>query len=146
MLQTLLFIAGSLLFHADAKDDAVKKDMAALEGEWTKASGERDGAKLPDDFLKNSKRTLKGNELTVIVGGQLFMKATLVIDPSKKPKTMDYDITDGPNKGKKQLGIYEVDGDTAKFCFTSPGGERPTDFASKEGSGRILSVWKRSKK
>jgi uncharacterized protein (TIGR03067 family) len=88
----------SFAVNADAKDDAVKKDLAALEGEWTMVSAERDGMKLPDELLKNSKRTAKGNESTVMVGGQLFMKATVTLDPSKKPKTIDYDVTDGPNR------------------------------------------------
>jgi uncharacterized protein (TIGR03067 family) len=136
----------SFVINADARDDAVKKDLAALEGEWTMVSAERDGMKLPDELLKNSKRTAKGNESSVIVGGQLFMKATVAVDPSKKPKTIDYDVTDGPNKGKKQFGIYEIDGDTVKFCFAAPGNDRPTEFSSKEGSNRILSVWKREKK
>jgi uncharacterized protein (TIGR03067 family) len=136
----------SFVINADAKDDAVKKDLAALEGEWTIVSAERDGMKLPDELLKNSKRTAKGNESSVIVGGQLFMKATVAVDPSKKPKTIDYDVTDGPNKGKKQFGIYEIDGDTVKFCFAAPGNDRPTEFSSKERSNRILSVWKREKK
>jgi hypothetical protein len=44
------------------------------------------------------------------------------------------------------LGIYELDGDTVKFCFGGPGKERPTEFTTKEGSMRTLSVWKRDKK
>ena len=63
---------------------------------------------------------------------------------SKKPKTIDYDVIDGPTKGKKQLGIYELEGDTVKFCFAKPDSERPTDF--KPGEGRTSSVWKREKK
>jgi uncharacterized protein (TIGR03067 family) len=74
------------------------------------------------------------------------MKAKVTVDPGKKPKTIDYDVTDGFFKGKKQLGLYEIDGDTAKFCFANPDAERPTDFTTKEGSGRTVSVWKRTKK
>jgi hypothetical protein len=49
-------------------------------------------------------------------------------------------------QGKKQFGIYEIDGDKVKFCFAAPGGDRPAEFSSKEGSNRILSVWKREQK
>jgi len=38
-----------------------------------------------------------------------------------------------------------VDGDTFKSCFGKPDAERPTDFTSKPGDGRTLSVWKREK-
>jgi len=27
----------------------------------------------------------------------------------QKPKTIDYQVTDGPTKGRKHLGIYEFD-------------------------------------
>ena len=55
-------------------------------------------------------------------------------------------MTEGPTKGKTQLGIYEFDGDTVRFCFGSPGKDRPSEFAAKEGSGNTLSVWRRDKK
>jgi hypothetical protein len=41
-------------------------------------------------------------------------------------------------------GIYEVDGDTWKHCFSLT--ERPTEFGSKEGSGVYYIVLKRVKK
>ena len=54
-------------------------------------------------------------------------------------------MIEGFSAGKKQLGIYEVEGDTFKACFSKPGDERPTDFTSKPGDGRTVSVWKREK-
>jgi hypothetical protein len=45
------------------------------------------------------------------------------------------------------LGIYELKGDDLKICFVhGGGGERPTDFASKEGTAQSLIVLKREKK
>jgi uncharacterized protein (TIGR03067 family) len=91
------------------------------------------------------KRICKGDETTTTMAGQIFFKAKITIDPSKKPKTIDYQMTEGFTKGKNQLGIYEVDGDTFKSCFGKPGAERPTDFTGKPGDGRTVSVWKREK-
>src|SRR6266478_5473059 len=127
------------------ENQAVKQDLAKLQGEWTMVSGSADGQPMPDDMLKQMKRVCKGDETTTTMGGQMFIKAKITIDPSKKPKTIDYQMTDGFTKGKKQLGIYEVDGDTFKSCFGKPDAERPTDFTSKPGDGRTLSVWKREK-
>ena len=79
------------------------------------------------------------------MNGRVFFKAKIAIDPSQKPKTIDYEMTEGFTKGKKQLGIYELEGDTFKSCFGRPGAERPSDFTSKPGDGRTLSVWKREK-
>ena len=128
-----------------AESDAVKKDTAQLQDEWTMVSGSGDGQPMPAELLKQMKRVCKGDEVTTTMAGLTYFKAKIVIDPSKKPKTIDYEMTEGVTKGKKQLGIYEVDGDTFKSCFGKPGAERPTDFSSKTGDGRTLSVWKRDK-
>jgi uncharacterized protein (TIGR03067 family) len=127
------------------ENEAVKKDMALLQGEWSMVSGSADGQPMPDEMRNQMKRVCKGDETTTTMGGQMFLKAKITIDPSKSPKTIDYEMTDGFTKGKKQLGIYEVDGDTFRSCFAKPGAERPTDFTSKPGDGRTLSVWKREK-
>jgi len=127
------------------ENQAVKQDLAKLQGEWTMVSGSADGQPMPDDMLKQMKRVCKGDETTTTMGGQLFIKAKITLDPSKTPKTIDYVMLDGFTKGKTQLGIYEVDGDTFKSCFAAPGAERPTDFTSKPGDRRTLSVWKRQK-
>jgi uncharacterized protein (TIGR03067 family) len=100
---------------------------------------------MPEQMLKQMKRVCKGDQTTTTMGGQTFMKAKITIDPSKKPRTIDYEMTDGFSKGEKQLGIYEVDGDTFKSCFGKPGAERPADFTSKPGDGRTLTVWKRAR-
>jgi uncharacterized protein (TIGR03067 family) len=142
-LIALTVVAISIAWAED--NEATKKDIAQLQGEWLMVSGTADGFPIPSDMIPNSKRVCKGNELTATVGGQLVMKAKIAIDPSKKPKTIDYDVTDGPTKGKKHWGIYELDGDTLKSCFGAPGAERPTDYTSKPGDKRTSTVWKRAK-
>jgi uncharacterized protein (TIGR03067 family) len=127
-------------------DEARDKDKAALQGEWMMVAGEREGEPFPEDFKKDAKRIVKDDETSVVIMGQVFMKAKFTIDPSKKPKTIDYDVTEGGAQGMKLIGIYEVDGENAKFCFTTSEGARPTDFTTKADDGRTLSVWKRVKK
>ena len=146
-MRTLLAgLAVCCLLAADAAQDAAKKDSAKLEGEWTLVSAERNGEPVPDEVVKTAKRVFEGNEATVTVNDEVVLKATVTIDATKKPKTIDYKVTEGEAEGKTILGIYELDGDNAKFCSGTPGGERPTEFTAKEGSGRTLSVWKRVKK
>jgi uncharacterized protein (TIGR03067 family) len=139
-------IAGLVLVGAARAEDATRKEMSKLEGEWSMVSGEANGQSMPRDSVKSGKRVAKDGETTVTIGGQVYLKAKFSIDPTKKPKAIDYTMTEGPTKGKTHLGIYELDGDTVKFCFAAPGKDRPTDFTAKEGSERTLSVWKRDKK
>jgi uncharacterized protein (TIGR03067 family) len=148
IIRILLLVGLSVatLGPAGAADDkAVKKDMDLLQGEWSMVSGSADGQPMPAELLKQMKRVCKGDEATTTMAGQVYLKAKIKIDPSKTPKTIDYQMTDGFTKGKTQLGIYEVEGDTFKACFGKPGAERPADFTSKSGDGRTLSVWKREK-
>jgi uncharacterized protein (TIGR03067 family) len=139
-------IAALVLVGVGAAQDAAKKEMAQLEGEWSMVSGEADGFQLTQDLVKSAKRVSKQGETTITFGGQVNFKARFTVDQTKKPKTIDYVMTEGPTKGKTHLGIYELDGDTAKFCFAAPGKDRPTEFTSKAGSQQTLSVWKRDKK
>jgi uncharacterized protein (TIGR03067 family) len=129
-----------------AQDDTKKKEMAKLEGEWSMVSGNASGQSLPEEAVKSGKRVCNDGETTITISGKVFFKAKVTIDPTKKPKAIDYEMTEGPTKGKTHLGIYELDGDTVKFCFAAPGKDRPTDFTSKEGSERTLSVWKKDTK
>jgi uncharacterized protein (TIGR03067 family) len=146
MRKFIMAAAVCLLVGADDPKEAVKKELANLQGEWSMVSAQQDGQEASKDLIKCSKRVCKDDELTVTMDDRLYMKAKITIDPSKKPKTIDYKVTEGFNKGKMLLGIYEVDGDSVKFCFSRPDKERPTDFTADTGSGRTASVWKRTSK
>jgi uncharacterized protein (TIGR03067 family) len=142
----LIGLAVAAFLPARAADNqVVKKDMDLLQGEWAMVSGMADGYPIPAEMLPNSKRVCQGDDLTATVGGNLVMKAKITIDPTKKPKTIDYQVFDGPTKGQKHLGIYELDGDTMRSCFGAPGAERPTNFTSKPGDKLTATVWKRTK-
>jgi uncharacterized protein (TIGR03067 family) len=90
--------------------------------------------------IKDGKYTLSANEKELETG-------SIKLDPSKKPKTIEFDISGGKDKGKTQLGIYELQDDTFKFCMARPGEkERPTELASTKESKTVLTVAKRATK
>ena len=139
----LLIVALFLVVPFASAQDANKADLDAMQGDWQMVSGERDGKPLPEYQVKRGKRECKGNELTVHVAGHLILKATIMLDSSKDPKAIDYAITDGEHKGKRQFGIYRIADGMLTFCFAEPGHERPTTFETKGGGGLTLSVWKK---
>ena len=102
----------------------------------------RDGEALDESAVKHGKRVAKGNETTVLLGGQVYMKTRFTIDPSKTPKTIDYVHLYGPSKGDEQQGIYELDGPRLRICFSAPGRGRPTDFTTCSGDGRTMTAWR----
>ena len=135
-------LSAGLLVAADAKDDAVKKDMDALQGKWQVASMERDGEAVP--VAKDAVRVITGDKYEMTLFPDLKIEGKFKIDPTAKPKTIESTATSGPYKDQELLGIYELDGDTLKICYALPGKDRPTEFKSKEGV--MLFVHKKVKK
>lgn len=142
----LILLATAAFLPVRAQETgAAKAAAAAMQGEWSMVSGSQGGQSVPEEMRSQFKRVCKGNETTVSAGEQFFFKAKFTVDPTKNPATIDYQVLEGPAKGQKQLGIYELNGETIKFCFGAPGAERPTDFSTKAADGRTSSVWKRAK-
>src|SRR3954468_2369215 len=95
-----LTLAATLL--AQAKDNkAALKDLAGLQGDWFLASCIVDGSTIPESKLADARRTCKGDEVTAVVEGELVLKAKISLDPSKKPKAIDYVVEKGPNEGRQ---------------------------------------------
>ena len=107
---------------------------------------EMEKMKLSADALEHPRLKLMGDKFTVTEENNATFGGTFKVDPSKKPKTIDVTFTDGPEKGKIALGIYELEGDTYKVITDPAGKSRPTEFAVKPGSGHVLQVLKREKK
>jgi uncharacterized protein (TIGR03067 family) len=130
----------------DAKDEAIGKDRKQIEGTWRAITLEVNGNKAMEEDAK---------KLTVVNGsdgtwslhskGKEISKGTSTIDPTKKPKTIDFTPTEGEGKGHKFLGIYELGEKTRKLCFAPPEKERPTEFSSTPGTGIVLVTFEREK-
>lgn len=120
---------------------AAVSDSSRLQGTWTMVSGAADGVPMPSTYLTSMKRVLSGNVLTVTRGGRMYFQATIRLDPSHTPKTIDYHMTAGFTTGAVQLGIYELTGDTVRFCFGAANAARPAEFRTVPGDGRTLSAW-----
>jgi uncharacterized protein (TIGR03067 family) len=135
---------GLLLAAADAGEE-VKKELAKFEGTWKLVSLETEQNKLGEDALKDFRLKIEGDKFTAVENsGEVH--GTFKVDPTKKPKTIDITMKEGPMKDKTMLGIYELDADTYKLCGDMQGKSRPTEFAVKPGSGFVLEVLKREKK
>jgi len=118
------------------------------DGAWVVVGMEQDGTKLPADVIEklNMKLTIKGENYTVTMADKVVDKGTSKVDDKKKPNTVDIKSEEGPNQGKTILAIIEIDGDSMKACYDMEGKVRPTEFATKEGTGHVLILYKREAK
>jgi uncharacterized protein (TIGR03067 family) len=135
---------------AHAQDDAVKKELAKMEGTWDIVSGVERGEPSSEHLLKNLKFVFKGNQLTFAgddVMAKKVGKIAVKIDATTTPKCIDLKLKVDAGAVKDLLleGIYEFKGDELKLCISEEAGNRPLEFESKEGSNRVLFVLKRQK-
>ena len=123
-------------------DDA--KDLAAMQGTWLPESAELSGKPFPDPIRKSIKLVMKDDKYSVTVGKTLD-EGTVKLDSAAMPKKMEIKGSEGPNKGKTILAIYEVGGETLKVCYDLSGKEHPAEFKTTEGSLLYLVVYKKEK-
>ena len=146
MTWTLPAAAAALLLAAvpiPAGD--AKRELEKFQGLWSVAAETSSGIAVPADRLKGRQLEVKGNRYNAkspATGGEL---GTFALDPDKKPRAIDLTHLSGEEKGKTELGIYEVSGDTAQFCVSEAGKERPTAFSTTKDDDRNLFVIKRKK-
>ena len=150
MKRSLMLLGAMLLLcnmSAWAQDDAVAKEDKKFEGTWNVVSMESGGKKVPEEHFADMTFTFKGKTYEQKVGDMIVEGGKQDLDPSKKPLQMDITVSEGDAKGKKQLAIYEWDGeDTVKICAANHGeAKRPEKFETKEGAGDMIFVLKRKK-
>jgi uncharacterized protein (TIGR03067 family) len=137
-------LAVVLSFASFSWCDDARGAKESIQGTWLPSSAELAGKQFPEEITKTIKLVLKDDRYTVTVGKQTD-RGTCKLDPSAKPKALDIVGTEGPNKGKTILAIYELSGDTLRVCYNLAGKSRPTEFKTKTGSQLFLVTYKRQK-
>jgi uncharacterized protein (TIGR03067 family) len=133
-----------------AQDDAVKKELAKLDGVWQVTGHQTDGEPRNEEHWRTVQFHFKGNELTFKgddVLSKKVVKMTLVVDPATTPRIIDMKVAEGDFKGTALEGIYEIKDDTLKICFRDDEAKnRPNEFSTKAGSNLVMFTLKREKK
>jgi uncharacterized protein (TIGR03067 family) len=120
----------------------VRSDLAGLKGTWVRVL---DGKTFVVNF--------NGEKFATIFEfpeGTTTASGTITLDPTRKPRHMDWKFAAGTGRGEKLKGktaqtIYQLDGDTFRFCAARKDG-RPAEFPDKEGvDDYIYLVFKRVK-
>jgi uncharacterized protein (TIGR03067 family) len=135
--------AAILLFAGCATPHPMDMDSKVLEGRWQCVSAVVDGSSLPDETVQALSLTLTRDRYKTERGSEVLFDSAYTLDPSQNPKHIAMVGTEGKLAGKEALGIYFLNGNLLRICYTMPGGKRPEKFESRPGSKAFLVVWKR---
>jgi uncharacterized protein (TIGR03067 family) len=142
MRAALIVMVGlTALVPALAGDAAA--DLKKMAGDWKTVVHEANGMVTPKELLEKTagKLVVTGDRYKVFLG-DFSDEGSIKLDAGKTPKQIDVVTA----KGEKMQGIYKFDGEDMTICFAQPGGERPSEFKTKEGTGQILLKYQRLKK
>ena len=126
------------------KGNDTPNDANSMNGAWLPSAAQLAGEEFPDEVRKSIKLVIDDGKYMVTVGTNLD-RGTVKLDPSKTPKELDITGTEGPNKGKTILAIYEKSGDTLRICYDLSGKARPAEFKSEKGTLQFLVTYERQK-
>jgi uncharacterized protein (TIGR03067 family) len=133
-------LAATVAPAAPAPKDKVDPDAAPLQGTWEWDPAAEQSAALPR--IDVERVVIKGDTLTIhynLDGRRFASPTTFTLDPKARPPQIDFTPTEGANKGRAYLGLYEVAGGKLRLCYRGPGATRPTDFGDRKDSTRDTS-------
>ena len=140
---------GSPLAATKAEDPPSRKlaqeDLKKLQGTWECVSMEREGDPIPAEQLKGTKVVYEDDLATLYRDGEVFRRGLITLDTAKTPRRVNTWDLNGPYADQTVPGIYEIDGDTLKLCFSRPNVDRPKEFTTKKEPGYLMVVYKRKK-
>ena len=133
-------------------------DLDKLQGYWKPLQCEHEGkGAMPVDLMKQITVVFDKNAFHLYFkdskndkdGKPIILRlalATVTLDETTTPRSITFEFADGPLKGKKSHGIYELAGNQLKMCYGSTEKPKPSKFESPAGSGLFNETWARQLK
>jgi uncharacterized protein (TIGR03067 family) len=143
LANTVMLISAVGFIAADAPTNG---DADALKGNWSAISLTTGGKSAPADLIMKFKTSFDGKNYTNMADGQVVEEGGYTVDVSKTPKTIDFDIKKGEGSGKKQLAIFQIEGDKLTLVIAEPGSpDRPKSMKPEKTDPVVELVLKRAK-
>jgi uncharacterized protein (TIGR03067 family) len=124
-----------------AAADTVEAEQKKLQGTWVALAVTESGQEQQVTGAHRMK--YEGDVIALMEGDEVHASGTFKLDSSRNPMQIDIAFDSGKMSGKTGRAIYAWDGANLKFCGAIEPHDRPTDFTSTPGDGRLLLVLKR---
>lgn len=139
-LRLAVLLAGILMASADPP----RADLARLQGWWESTSQIYDGGDgVPPSVLRSHLVLIEDEVMKEALDDGAIALTRFWLNPGKDPGWIDQRPDHGDEAGKRQPGIYCIEGDRLTICFAFAGQRRPTEFRSKPGSKWVLVAFQR---
>ena len=131
----------------EEKPKADQADIKRIEGSWKIEKVIVNGIEIEFDEVKNF-NVVNGADgsWSLQLSGEEVAKGTSTYDQTTSPKEFDFMSTDGDGKETRFIGIYELDENTRRICYTNDSNPRPKEFASTPENECALITLARAKK
>ena len=137
--------AALLLISVARADDSRSRGLSKrLIGNWQMTKGVVGGNPFPDEAVRKMRLELTGGKYKLI-GAESPDQGDWTLHSDTKPDGLDIKGTDGPNKGRTILAIFELRGDSLKVCYDLSGKNRPTKFEAPKKTLLFLAEYQRVK-
>ena len=127
----------------------VATEIASLQGTWSLVVYILNGREVRADDARST-WTVAGDRWTskwVSDNGatQIAEGVMRIVEQKNGAKSVDLVHTTGQYKGRTTYSIFQLEGDVLKYCYTGNPELRPQSFASSEGDGLGLVLWRKVK-
>jgi uncharacterized protein (TIGR03067 family) len=144
-MKTLL--ASVVLFAAAFANAQENNDeLEQMQGTWLVVSLTEEGKVVPAKEIEILEMIIAKDVFTVFEKEKMVVQDRIKLDPTKKPKEIDFTHLVGDDKGKTEPGIYVFEKDQLKICLNEKGKDRPTVFEGKETEAYSVIVLKKKPK
>jgi len=130
---------------AQAQTDAAERQK--LAGKWEGWVVEGDGSQQSHRRQRINELVITAIQITAKDGRDVGMgTGSFQLSSSGATKTIDATGTGGRTQGQTYRGIYQLQGDTLKWCSGNERAQsRPAEFKTNPGNGHFLMILTRKK-
>jgi uncharacterized protein (TIGR03067 family) len=117
--------------------------VSGLHGHWSIVYQEIDGEMLPSTYNADHILEIQGSDFKIEINGSLAYDGTFSIDATASPHqiVLDYKTSANPVfKNGPRPGVFQLEGNTLKWCFSVPGRQGPTTLNTVPGSDSVLTI------
>lgn len=142
----IAFVLSAVNLTSAQETPATNPPEFSHDGVWKPIAAVLGGVRLPDDVVKTITLKIDGDHYEVTIPGEMVDKGTVTLDKTTRPKRMTIKGTEGPNKDKTILAIYEMKDEVSmRVCYDLAGKEYPDEFKAPTGTSRYLVGYRRQK-